>query len=131
MATSAAAAPTTSDSGLQSLAVAQSAGTSSSTPKSSGLGPASGGQGRALRGDHDARRRTRRGEELDQWDAVKRAASDAVIEAGGTITHHHAVGRDHMPWYREQRPPLFGAALAAAKGVLDPKGILNPGVLLP
>ena len=58
-------------------------------------------------------------------------ASDAVIEGGGTITHHHAVGRDHMPWYERQRPPLFGAALAAAKGALDPAGILNPGVLVP
>ena len=68
---------------------------------------------------------------LDQWWTLKRAASDAVIDLGGTITHHHAVGRDHMPWYERQRPPLFGAALKAAKGALDPNGILNPGVLVP
>jgi alkyldihydroxyacetonephosphate synthase len=68
---------------------------------------------------------------LDQWRHIKERASDAVIEGGGTITHHHAVGRDHMPWYERQRPPLFGAALAVAKRALDPAGILNPGVLVP
>lgn len=67
----------------------------------------------------------------EPWRHIKAAASDAVIEAGGTITHHHAVGRDHMHWYERQRPALFGAALAAAKGALDPAGIMNPGVLLP
>lgn len=72
----------------------------------------------------------RAGALLEQWRHVKEKASDAVIEGGGTITHHHAVGRDHMPWYQRQRPPLFGAALAAAKGALDPGGILNPGVLV-
>ena len=53
---------------------------------------------------------------LEQWRHIKTRASDALLAAGGTITHHHAVGRDHMPWYREQRPALFGTALAAAKG---------------
>ena len=67
---------------------------------------------------------------LEQWRHVKRRASDALLAAGGTITHHHAVGRDHMPWYLQQRPALFGAALAAAKATLDPAGILNPGVLV-
>ena len=71
------------------------------------------------------------GAEIEQWRAIKAAASDALIAAGGTITHHHAVGRDHMPWYEAQRPALFGTALAAAKRALDPDGILNPGVLLP
>jgi alkyldihydroxyacetonephosphate synthase len=71
------------------------------------------------------------GRELIEWQAIKAAASDALIAAGGTITHHHAVGRDHMPWYLKQRPALFGAALAAAKRAVDPKGILNPGVLVP
>ena len=71
------------------------------------------------------------GAEIEQWRAIKGAASDALIEAGGTITHHHAVGRDHMPWYETQRPKLFGEALAAAKRTLDPDEILNPGVLLP
>jgi alkyldihydroxyacetonephosphate synthase len=68
---------------------------------------------------------------LEQWRHVKAKASAAVIEGGGTITHHHAVGRDHMPWYERQRPALFGEALAAAKQRLDPAGLLNPGVLLP
>ncbi|MGE5134348.1 MAG: FAD-binding oxidoreductase [Gemmatimonadota bacterium] len=72
----------------------------------------------------------RRGEEVGQWDAVKAAVSDAVLAAGGTITHHHAVGRDHRPWYDRQRPEPFAAALRAAKAALDPRGILNPGVLV-
>jgi alkyldihydroxyacetonephosphate synthase len=72
----------------------------------------------------------RRGEELEQWEAVKAAASDAVIDAGGTITHHHAVGRDHRPWYDRQRPEPFAAALRGAKAAVDPAGILNPGVLI-
>ncbi len=72
----------------------------------------------------------RRGEELAQWETVKAAASDAVIEAGGTITHHHAVGRDHRPWYDRQRPDPFAAALIGAKAAVDPNGILNPGVLV-
>jgi alkyldihydroxyacetonephosphate synthase len=72
----------------------------------------------------------RAGALLEQWRQIKERASDAVIAGGGTITHHHAVGRDHMPWYQRQRPALFGAALAAAKRALDPAGILNPGVLI-
>ena len=72
----------------------------------------------------------RRGEEPDQWWAVKQAVSDAVIEAGGTITHHHAVGRDHRPWYDRQRPDAFAAALRGAKAAVDPRGMLNPGVLV-
>jgi alkyldihydroxyacetonephosphate synthase len=72
----------------------------------------------------------RRGAEALQWDDVKAAASEAVLGAGGTITHHHAVGRDHRPWYDRQRPDLFARALSAAKGVTDPAGVLNPGVLL-
>ncbi len=72
----------------------------------------------------------RHGSLLQQWQAIKNAASDALIEAGGTITHHHAVGRDHRPWYDRQRPELFAAALRAAKKALDPEGMLNPGVLI-
>jgi alkyldihydroxyacetonephosphate synthase len=71
----------------------------------------------------------RRGEQLEQWDQIKRAASDAVIAGGGTITHHHAVGRDHRPWYDSQRPDPFVQALRGAKAALDPGGALNPGVL--
>jgi alkyldihydroxyacetonephosphate synthase len=71
-----------------------------------------------------------RGGEVEQWDEIKAAAAEAVIEGGGTITHHHAVGRDHRPWYDHQRPPPFAAALRAAKAELDPSGMLNPGVLI-
>jgi alkyldihydroxyacetonephosphate synthase len=73
---------------------------------------------------------SRHDSQLEQWDEIKAAAADAVIAAGGTITHHHAVGRDHRPWYDRQRPDLFARALQAAKAALDPRGILNPGVLL-
>ncbi|HYM45369.1 MAG TPA: FAD-binding oxidoreductase [Solirubrobacteraceae bacterium] len=72
----------------------------------------------------------RRGEEVEQWAAIKRAASDAVIAEGGTITHHHAVGRDHRPWYDRQRPEPFAQALRHAKAAVDPSGIMNPGVLI-
>jgi alkyldihydroxyacetonephosphate synthase len=71
----------------------------------------------------------RRGDELEQWLEMKSAASEAILAAGGTITHHHAVGRDHRPWYDAQRPEPFAAALRAAKAAVDPKAILNPGVL--
>src|SRR3954462_7324468 len=73
----------------------------------------------------------RRDQELEQWDAIKAAASEAILALGGTIPHHHAVGRDHAPWYRREVPELFTAALGAAKAELDPAGIMNPGVLLP
>ncbi len=72
----------------------------------------------------------RRGEEAEQWAAIKRVASDAVIAHGGTITHHHAVGRDHRPWYDRQRPEPFALALRGAKSAVDPCGIMNPGVLI-
>ncbi len=70
------------------------------------------------------------GGELEQWAAIKTAASDALLAAGGTITHHHAIGRDHRPWYDRQRPDPFAQALKAAKATLDPGGALNPGVLI-
>jgi alkyldihydroxyacetonephosphate synthase len=72
----------------------------------------------------------RQGGELEQWAEIKRAASDAVIAAGGTITHHHAVGRDHRRWYDRQRPDPFADALRAAKLAVDPASVLNPGVLI-
>ena len=72
----------------------------------------------------------RRGEEVEQWAEIKQAAGAAIVAAGATITHHHAVGRDHRPWYDQQRPDPFAAALRAAKHAVDPAGILNPGVLL-
>lgn len=72
----------------------------------------------------------RRGSELEQWAEIKAAASEAILAFGGTITHHHAVGRDHRPWYDRERPDLFARAVEAAKRTLDPAGILNPGVLV-
>jgi len=73
---------------------------------------------------------SRPGAELEHWAEIKRIAADAVLDGGGTITHHHAVGRDHRPWYDRQRPALFGEALLSVKAVLDPAGIMNPGALL-
>jgi alkyldihydroxyacetonephosphate synthase len=67
---------------------------------------------------------------LEVWAAAKRAAMGAIGRCGGTITHHHAVGRTHRPGYDRERPDLFARALAAAKRELDPRGILNPGVLI-
>ena len=67
---------------------------------------------------------------IAQWHTIKSAGLDAVIANGGTVTHHHAVGRDHRRWYDRQRPELFAAALRAAKAAMDPQGLLNPGVLI-
>jgi alkyldihydroxyacetonephosphate synthase len=66
---------------------------------------------------------------VPMWDEIKTGVSEAIAAHGGTITHHHGVGRGHVPWYERQRPEPFAAALRAAKTVLDPRGILNPGVL--
>jgi alkyldihydroxyacetonephosphate synthase len=72
----------------------------------------------------------KRGEEVEQWQAIKTAVSDVLVAEGATITHHHAVGRDHRPWYDRQRPDPFAAALRGAKAAVDPRGIMNPGVLV-
>ncbi|MBV9422542.1 MAG: FAD-binding oxidoreductase [Solirubrobacterales bacterium] len=72
----------------------------------------------------------RPGQELEQWDQIKAAAAEAILRLGGTITHHHAVGRDHRPWYLRGVPELFTGALRTAKAELDPAGIMNPGVLM-
>jgi alkyldihydroxyacetonephosphate synthase len=66
-----------------------------------------------------------------QWREAKRAASDAIMAAGGTLTHHHGVGTDHLPWLEEEIGQLGIRVLRAVKAELDPAGILNPGVLLP
>ncbi len=75
--------------------------------------------------------RQREGSELEQWRAVKRAASRAIVAGSGTITHHHAVGRDHAPWLADEVGGTGVAALRALKAELDPAGIMNPGKLLP
>jgi len=72
----------------------------------------------------------REGDEIGQWRAVKRAAGEAILAGGGTITHHHAVGRDHLPWLARELSEGGLAALAALKAELDPAGIMNPGKLL-
>jgi alkyldihydroxyacetonephosphate synthase len=75
--------------------------------------------------------RQREGSEIEQWRAVKRAAGEAIVSGGGTITHHHAVGRDHAPWLQREIGVQGVAAIAALKAELDPSGIMNPGKLLP
>jgi len=67
---------------------------------------------------------------VEQFWAIKAAASDTMLDAGGTITHHHALGRDHRIWYDRERPQLFADSLKAVKQRLDPYHILNPGVLV-
>jgi len=70
------------------------------------------------------------GGEFEQWQTIKAEATRAVVDAGGTVTHHHAVGRMHRPGWELQHPPLYAEALRAMKKRLDPNGILNPGVLI-
>jgi len=71
-------------------------------------------------GEHDAM--------LIQWREIKAAASQAVLAGGGTMSHHHAMGRDHKPWAREEIPDVFRSAIRGAKAELDPTGMLNPGL---
>ncbi|NMT62774.1 FAD-binding oxidoreductase [Marinobacter orientalis] len=72
----------------------------------------------------------RHGDQVKQWDEIKLAVMETLIDLGGTITHHHAVGRDHRWGYDRQRPELFAEVLKATKKTLDPGGMLNPGVLI-
>ena len=74
--------------------------------------------------------RARRGEEVAQWREVKTAACEAIVANGGTITHHHAVGRDHAPYLEAEVGKAGVEALWATKERLDPAGIMNPGKLL-
>ncbi|MFI6014173.1 FAD-binding oxidoreductase [Streptomyces sp. NPDC051243] len=68
---------------------------------------------------------------VPHWEKAKRAANEAILDAGGTISHHHGVGTDHRDWYVREAGPLGIEALSAVKRRLDPAGLLNPGVLLP
>ena len=70
------------------------------------------------------------GHEQEYWQTIKDAANEAVVEAGGTVTHHHAVGRMHREAWERQRPEPFGEMLQSIKQSLDPNGNLNPGVLI-
>jgi alkyldihydroxyacetonephosphate synthase len=75
--------------------------------------------------------RQEQGAEIEQWEAAKRAASEAIVAQRATITHHHGVGRDHLPWMEAEVGPVALDALRAVKKQLDPAGIMNPGKLLP
>jgi alkyldihydroxyacetonephosphate synthase len=66
-----------------------------------------------------------------QWLVAKRAATDAIVAAGATITHHHAVGTDHQAWLADEIGEVGVRVLRAVKAELDPTGVLNPGVLVP
>ncbi len=68
--------------------------------------------------------------ELEQWRTIKQAITDAMIAHGGTVTHHHSVGRDFRPWYEKQVPETVRGMLRAMKRELDPNAVLNPGVLI-
>ncbi len=72
-----------------------------------------------------------RGNPIEQWRTAKSAASDAMVRVGATITHHHAVGTDHLPWMRNEIGDVGVLILRAAKAALDPAGILNPCKLIP
>ncbi|MBV9061967.1 MAG: FAD-binding oxidoreductase, partial [Alphaproteobacteria bacterium] len=75
--------------------------------------------------------RTLDGDDVAQWLAIKRTASDAILANGGTISHHHGVGADHLPWMAQEKGALGIEVLRAIKRTLDPKGVLNPGKLIP
>jgi alkyldihydroxyacetonephosphate synthase len=71
------------------------------------------------------------GDEFAQWRAIKNAATNAIMENGGTLSHHHGVGEDHLPWMVREKGELGLDVLRAIKRALDPAGILNPGKLIP
>jgi alkyldihydroxyacetonephosphate synthase len=73
----------------------------------------------------------RSGDPAGQWRALKAAATEAIVAAGGTLTHHHGVGRDHAPWMAAEVGELGAGVLRALKDRCDPAGIMNPGKLLP
>jgi alkyldihydroxyacetonephosphate synthase len=65
-----------------------------------------------------------------QWEGIKEVVTDAILDAGGTLSHHHGVGRDHAPWLEEEIGQTGLKALHSLKRSLDPTGIMNPGILL-
>jgi alkyldihydroxyacetonephosphate synthase len=71
------------------------------------------------------------GDPVEQWLGAKTAAGDAIVAAGATITHHHAIGTDHQPWLGDEIGAVGVRVLQAVKAELDPTGVLNPGVLVP
>jgi alkyldihydroxyacetonephosphate synthase len=75
--------------------------------------------------------KNRPGEELEQYYRMKRFVTDTIVENGGTVSHHHAIGTEHMPWMTREIGETGIRALRAMKSALDPKGICNPGKVLP
>lgn len=68
---------------------------------------------------------------MEQWQRVKVAATRAIVEAGGALSHHHGIGADHRPWMAQYLGSSGARLLAAMKDALDPAGIMNPGKLVP
>lgn len=73
----------------------------------------------------------REGREIEQYLYVKKAAEDAFMKNGGTLSHHHAVGTEHLPWVEEDLSPTGLKAVKALKAGLDPNDIMNPGKIIP
>ena len=71
------------------------------------------------------------GREMEQYLYIKKAAEDAFMANGGTLSHHHAVGTEHLPWIEEDISPTGVKAVKALKDGLDPKGVMNPGKIIP
>ncbi len=71
------------------------------------------------------------GREEEQWERAKRAASEAIMEYGGTISHHHGVGYEHAPWMRREVGDISLETIRAVKKTVDPAEIMNPGKLIP
>jgi alkyldihydroxyacetonephosphate synthase len=69
-------------------------------------------------------------DQIHHWSHIKDVVSSAIIELGGTITHHHAVGKDHVKWYHQEIPKMLLDSIERLKELYDPKSLLNPGVLL-
>jgi alkyldihydroxyacetonephosphate synthase len=65
-----------------------------------------------------------------QWREIKRAITDAIVDAGGTVSHHHGIGTDHAPWLAREKGDLGIAAIQALRSTLDPEGMMNPGKLV-
>jgi len=71
------------------------------------------------------------GKELEQYLYIKKAAEDSFMQNGGTLSHHHAVGTEHLPWIEEDISPTGVKAVESLKSGLDPKGVMNPGKIIP
>ncbi|MEW5719492.1 MAG: FAD-binding oxidoreductase [Chloroflexota bacterium] len=70
--------------------------------------------------------RMARGKEIEQWEAIKRAATDCIVANGGALSHHHGVGYEHAAWMNRENGAVGMDALRAVKNALDPKNVMNP-----